>query len=166
MMFSAMDSNTWTEITISSGVSTKVDLDDLYRIRGEEWVHYRSHNGHDYVRKRGNGKILLHRLLIDATKGELVDHKNGDTLDNRKKNLRICTTVQNLQNSKLKKNSEQGFKGVEPRGNKWIARIGINGKKKYLGIFSSKEDAARAYDEAAILFFGEFARTNKDLGLL
>lgn len=91
-----------------------------------------------------------------------IDHKNGNGLDNRLKNLRIATESENSRNQNKRRTNKSGFKGVSwgTRDNKWRSYITINGKFKSLGYYSSKEDAAKAYDKAAIKYFGEFAKTN------
>lgn len=110
---------------------------------------------------RGNN-IYMHRVIMSAPKGVLVDHINGNGLDNRRENLRLCTHAQNLQNQKRKKNNTSGIKGVSwcSKSRKWDARIRLNMKQFYLGKFSSKEDAANAYAQAALKYHGEFARTS------
>lgn len=101
--------------------------------------------------------IAMHRYILGCGT-ESVDHKNGDTLDNRRDNLRPCTDTQNQGNRKLNANNTSGFKGVSwlKRKKRWRAAIG----KKEIGMFLDKHDAARAYDKAAIEYFGEFARVN------
>jgi hypothetical protein len=94
-----------------------------------------------------------------------TDHINHNGLDNRKTNLRICTTSQNAQNRPKDTRNISGYKGVGrcmSRGcnYEWRAEIKINGKKIHLGLFHSPEKAALAYDKAARNLFGEFALTN------
>src|SRR6185369_1147212 len=103
----------------------------------------------------------LHRIIADAKPGQIVDHINGDTLDNRRSNLRLCTTAENNRNTRGK-NPKSGFKGVYPQfgTNTWQAKITVAGKVLCLGTFKEKEDAAKCYDLAAREHFGEFARTN------
>lgn len=105
--------------------------------------------------------LCIHRLLMLGVKE--VDHKNGDGLDNRRENLRAATDSQNSANAgKCACASTSRFKGVswgKDRG-KWRAYIEMNGRQKFLGYFHDELDAARAYNEAALEAFGEFARVN------
>ncbi len=107
----------------------------------------------------------MHRLIMGSPKGMLVDHIDRNGLNNRKENLRICTRSQNGMNRIRNKNGTSKYKGVswcvQPRCiSKWYATIRLNGKDKFLGKFLVEEDAARAYDKAALEIFGEFARLN------
>ena len=96
-----------------------------------------------------------------------VDHRNTIRSDNRLDNLREATRQQNQSNRSLSKNNSSGFKGVIPRNNgNYEAKIIVNGKYTYLGTFEDPVLAAEAYDKAAVQHFGEFARTNKQLGLI
>lgn len=127
------------------------------------------HNKPDYPVVFANGKVLA-RLLLEAPDDQEVDHKNGDSLDNRRENLRFCTRSQNCQNRRRHSNNRSGFKGVyfDPQNcnrwttGRWIAQIRVNGKK-IRRIAHSKEEAARIYDDLARRFHGEFARTNSDI---
>lgn len=153
-----------------------VDEEDYPRVCKRKWgmspkegyayrkdIAYREYDGTSYY-----VGVAMHRLLADAKDGEFVDHINGDRLDNRRSNLRICTRQQNLQNRMpsevINGNTKQSrFKGVSKSVNKtnpWRATIGINGRSFYLGCFPTEEAAAAAYDEAAIAAFGEFAHVN------
>jgi hypothetical protein len=108
----------------------------------------------------------LHRLVMGARRGDPeIDHKNGDGLDCRKDNLRRATRSQNAANTGLGSRNKSGYKGVNwyPRYGKWRAAITSQGRRKTLGYFTSIEDAARAYDEAALRLHGEFALTNQDI---
>jgi hypothetical protein len=110
--------------------------------------------------------IRLHRLIMNPPKGMFIDHIDGNTMDNRKKNLRICTNQENTRNMKRIHN-KYGYKGIsfEKRviSRFWVALIcGIHKKGKItsLGTYATKEEAVRAYDRGAIKYFGEFASTN------
>lgn len=104
----------------------------------------------------------MHRLLMTSPTGTMVDHINGNGLDNRKENLRVVTNSQNLMNRGKNKNNTSGYKGVlwDKVRNKWIALIGFNNKNIYLGRFFTKNEAAFAYNAKAEELFGEFAQIN------
>lgn len=103
-------------------------------------------------------KVLLHRLIVGAKPSERVDHENGFTLDNRRFNLRKADAQQNGANRGINRNNRSGFKGVSWNKNaeKWSAHIKVLYRKKHLGYFTEKVDAAKAYDSAAQKAFGDF----------
>lgn len=132
---------------------------------------YAQHSSRDVGGRAGKRRtIALHRFLTLTGPTELVDHRNGDTLDNRFHNLRLCSPAENSRNVVGSKNRKRGgFKGVNwnRRAQKWEAGINggerqSNGKRRrlYLGLFVDPADAARAYDAAALRYFGEFAALN------
>ena len=143
-----------------------IDAEDYDRLSVFKW---HSHSGGYAFRNlskagnnsRGVGVVLMHREVIGAVKGQKVDHRNRDKLDNRKDNLRISTTSQNGGNMIKHADNESLFKGVSrhPHGG-WRARIGFDNEELALGVFETQEEAARAYDRAARRLFKEFARTN------
>lgn len=100
---------------------------------------------------------------MKVVSGEVVDHINGDGLDNRKCNLRVCNRAQNGGNSKLRSNNKSGYRGVSRYKNTlWQVHISAGGAaKRYLGVFKDIKEAAKAYNIAALEYFGEFARLNK-----
>lgn len=102
----------------------------------------------------------MHRLIIGAKRGQMVDHKDGNGLNNTLSNLRLCSHIQNCMNSASRGN-KTGYKGVTLlHSGKFVAGIKHNGKTIHLGTFILVKDAALAYDDAARKYFGEFARTN------
>lgn len=142
-------------LILTKGMKTVVDDESFSEISKSKWS--ASWSGRVWYAK--NNKGYLHRLIANAPAGLCVDHINGDTLDNRRKNLRICSHQQNTFNGPSRKPSS-GFKGVSRFKNKWWARLTVNGKTINKGSFDSVIDAARAYDDLARRFHGEFARTN------
>ena len=151
-------------IQILGGPCTLVDDEDAERVRALSL--YRAGNARCdlyYVGFRLNGRqLLLHRWLINAPAGLWVDHRDGVTTNNQKGNLRLATVRQNIANSKLSKASTSGFKGVHHLSGRWRAKIVSHGVPVFLGTFDTPEEAARAYDAAAVALFGEFARLNHD----
>ena len=107
--------------------------------------------------------VSMHRLILNATPGQQVDHRDGDGLNNRRCNLRRATQSENNFNRRrLRQVKTSKFKGVcfRPQLNKWYAQIAKHGRVIYLGVFTHEEDAAQAYDGAAATLFGEFAAPN------
>lgn len=104
--------------------------------------------------------ILMYRLMLDPKRNEYIHHINHDTLDNRRANLRVCTNAQNVAHQCPRKGGSSRFKGVCKTHGKWRAYIKVNWKQIHLGYFIDELKAARAYDQAAIQYFGEFAYTN------
>ncbi|PWA11094.1 endonuclease [Pueribacillus theae] len=155
-------------ITLTQGKAAIVDKREYERISQYNW-HY--HKGYAARTSRENGKkrtIYMHREIMQTPEGFVTDHINGNRLDNRKKNLRICTRAENnmnMRNYKSRKKSKKAskFKGVYWVGGiqaKWVAEIRHNGKQIHLGYFFHEIEAAYAYDQAALELFGEFASPN------
>lgn len=113
----------------------------------------------DYKTKRD---IRMHRLIMNCPKDKQVDHINGNGLDNRRSNLRICSVAENQRNSKVHKDNKSGYKGVSwnKEKKKWHVCIRIGKENKSLGYFISKIDAATAFNKTAKKYFGKFARLN------
>jgi hypothetical protein len=168
-------------IPLAGGVFAKIDAADLGHVRPHRWHTKRklSQPGRIYAqfsirlspgRKGKRGSVVMHRFIVGATAGIVVDHINGDTLDNRRVNLRVTNARGNATNITSSKNQKRGgFKGVSWNKNagKWAAiicagEVKPNGKRKqmHLGLFVDPVDAARAYDAEAIARFGEFASLN------
>ena len=116
-----------------------------------------------YVQRQSHkGKrIFMHRFILKTPKGEITDHINHNGLDNRRCNIRIATKMQNNLNRKPRKDKYKGVsRGGEPRKKKWQARIVVNKKSISLGYYATPKEAAKAYDKAALEYFGEFACIN------
>lgn len=146
-----------------AGLISLVDNDDYNLISKYSW-HLSSFG---YARARatvdigiGRKHILMHRVIMGNPIGMDIDHISGNKLDNRRENLRVCTRMENLRNSKIKKTNTSGFKGVswDKKRNMWRARITVGGEEIHIGSYAKKEVAKMEYDKMAVKFFGEFAR--------
>ena len=156
------------QIPLSQNQFAIVDDADFKQLNKFKWYVIKPQTG-GFVAARNTPRVkgkrrlvLMHRVIMNTPAGMDTDHRNHDTLDNQRHNLRVCTSSENKQNSLSRKGSSSEYKGVSwhKRTQKWQARIKINGKQQYLGIFSDEETAARAYDRAARELFGEFAHCN------
>lgn len=147
------------EIQLTQGKVAIVDDEDFDRVSVRKWQIYpKGYAGATVKVFLGRQTVLMHRFIIDAGKDEQVDHVNGDKLDNRKENLRICTPTQNRANSKARSDGS-GVKGVHlQKAGNYTASICHNREVQYLGTFDKIEDAKKVYDERAKELFGEFFR--------
>lgn len=159
---------TFRKIRLTEGKCTLVDSDVFYLLNNFQWG-IAGEKGKFYVfgsqiiSPEEIKLVRLHRLIINAPDGLLVDHRNTDTLDNRRSNLRLATRSQNSFNrQKTKSKTSSRFIGVcfDKRKGLWSACINFNRKRIWLGYFKNEIDAARAYDAAAKKYHGEFARLN------
>lgn len=149
-------------IALSQGKLTKVDDEDFDELNEYKWHLAVGGTGHISAGRRKNGKtIFMHRQITKCPDGLEVDHVNGDSLDNRRKNLRVCTHAENLRNRKVNHSNVSGYKGVRNNNGQWQAYITFNRKFIHLGNFDNKIEAAKAYNKASKVYFGEFARMNK-----
>jgi len=153
-------------VPLTCGYEAVVDAADAKLVEGLNWSVSSSTAPSKYAtttlivegKRRPFG---MHRFLMGSD-SPMIDHKDGDGLNNRRSNLRHCAGAsQNAANKKVPANSTTGFKGVRaPRCGKWAAAIEFGGIYYHLGTFDTAETAALAYDEAAVELFGPFARTN------
>lgn len=144
-----------------------VDADDYTLVAPYKW--YAVQDGHNIYAatniRKGNKYTnkRMHRLILDAKKGEIVDHINRDGTDNRRQNLRIVNRAQNRMNASKYSNGASNYKGVtfDKRYNKYRAQIKTNGKSKHIGYYDTEEEAALAYNRAAQELFDEYAYLNE-----
>lgn len=150
------------EIPLQDGTFAVVDLDDLDLARSRTWVavHTSARRSMKYVVSAGGGCDRLHRLVLRAPAGIEVDHRDRDTMNCRRSNLRVATHTQNMRNRSRYRNNTSGFKGVYPFRGRWRAMIKGDDKRHCLGVHDSARVAAEAYDAAAIRLHGEFAALN------
>lgn len=141
-----------------------VDAVDFQELSKWRW----RKTSHGYIARglRVNGKqkqVYMHRHIMSPERGMVVDHKNGNGLDNRRSNLRVCTQAQNVANSRMKNTNTSGFKGVcwsEPM-QKWVARLTVDYKQVVLGYATSKRAAYRMYVNALRQAAGEYANLKR-----
>lgn len=148
-------------IKLTQGRYTVVDDEDYEELNMSKWFYNSGYAGR-HIRKEKLYTVFIHSLLMNPPEGYLVDHINGDTLDNRRTNLRFCTKSENAHNRKASIGGTSKYKGVTWRKDwgKWVAQIKVAGKKLSLGGYSKEEEAALAYNEAALKYFGEFSKLN------
>lgn len=144
-------------IPLAHGKFIMVDDEDYEWLSQYKW----SLNSDNYPSRYENKKfITIHRLIMNPPVNMQVDHVNGNRLDNRRTNLRICTRSQNCVNREASTKGISGYRGVTKHKDRWRARIEVNDKKIHLGLFDTKEEAAQAYNKAATAYFGEYACLN------
>ena len=134
-----------------------VDDEDHERLAKYNWQ--KSTNGYA-IRSEGTDKVYLHQEVCPTPPGVYADHVNGQRLDNRRCNLRPATHSQNGQRRKVQVNNSSGYRGVSQSPNGWRSQIYVNNKRISLGYYKDAAAAARAYDRAALQYFGSNAATN------
>ncbi|WP_407430580.1 AP2/ERF family transcription factor [Arcticibacter sp.] len=168
------------EITLTQGKVAIVDDSDYEYLSKYKW-YTKNNNGFFYaVRTDRSVKprrtIFMHRLVMNEWNSKtFIDHKDHDTLNNQKANLRACCHAENMRNgTKTSKLKTSVFKGVSKRVQRrngkviytaWLAQVGFEGKRIQVGLFQDEVEAAKAYDKAALKYFGQYANLNfKDHG--
>ncbi|ARL91005.1 HNH endonuclease [Burkholderia pseudomallei] len=154
------------EIALPRGLVAVVDDEDFDLLNSFTW-HFTLGYAVRHLERPGSGVYRtterMHRMIMGVGPGTIdkrqVDHINGNKLDNRKSNLRVCTNAENGRNRGAQKNNSSGYKGVcwHPQSGKWRARIKVDGRQISLGLHASAEAAHKAYEVGARKFHGEFA---------
>ena len=129
------------------------------------WTMCKAYSRHAYAESKAS-RTILHRLLTDAAEGFVVDHINGDTMDNRSANLRVCSHAQNMRNRRKHSGTKSTFKGVYRCSNGWASEAAKGGVRIRKSGFKTELEAALFYDAAAKELHGEFAKTNASMGLI
>jgi len=153
-----METNGTTIRRTSNGTRFSFDTVNLPIVDGHTW-----HSLGAYVATKINGKTkYLHRLIMGEPNRRVVDHVDGNPSNNTRENLRVCTIQQNIMGKRAHPNKTSRFKGVSWSATRkmWLAYINKNYKTYYLGGFSNENDARDAYDKAALIMFGNYAKTN------
>lgn len=147
------------EIGLVNGGFAVVDDESLPLMGARRWRR-KSDHGRTYVYSSTRPQVALHRLIADPPAGMMVDHINGNGLDNRRANLRVASNSQNQANRQRVRGAY--IKGIcfHRKSGKWQAQIKKDDVNFYLGLYASEEAAAHAYAKAAHRLFGEFAWTN------
>lgn len=150
-------------LRLRGGASTMLDDTDYDRAKDFRW--HKTTNGYvaGFVMEQGvRRRVYLHRWLLEAQPGQIVDHIDGNKLNNRRSNLRLVTRSQNQANRRHNRNSRSRYKGVtwHKRRGMWMARIQVRGRRITIGYFVDPLQAAYEYDAFARTFFGEYARVN------
>lgn len=140
-----------------NGKETKISISDRHIVNDRSLS--LSRNGYVMI-WTSKGIKYLHRFLMNAEPGAIVDHINGGALDNRRVNLRICTRTENARNRKKYSSSKYTYKGVYKNGNRFYAHIGLNGRKIRSRSFLSEIEAAREYDRLAKEYYGQYCKLN------
>lgn len=151
------------KIKLTQNKYALVDNEDFEWLNSFKWCIVGYKNYYYAGRDDKGKKVKMHRLIVNPIGKQVVDHINGNTLDNRKKNLRLCFNYENIKNRRLNRNNVSGYKGIiwTPHMNKWKTRISNEGKSIHVGYFDTKKEAAIAYNAAAVVLHKKFAKLNE-----
>ena len=149
-------------ITLTQGKKAVVDDEDFIWLSSWKWFAIRDVDRFYAARNSKKRLVRMHRSLMNPTYSMDVDHINGNGLDNRRENLRVCSRRENARNSRKRCKGSSMFKGVclDRQYGTWRASVRFNRKLINIGRFRNEEEAARAYDNAAEQYFGVFAHVN------
>lgn len=151
------------EVHLSRGHIAIVDAADFQRVSQYKWTVMKTKHRFYAYHKIGSRRTteLMHRFILSAPPGLQVDHINGDGLDNRRSNLRLCSNAENSRNQLKRRGTSSQYKGVcwNKAKNTWIAQIKVNYQVIYLGCFETEEEAHAAYCAASAKYHGDFGRT-------
>ena len=153
------------KIILTQGKEALIDEEDYEMVNKHTWYAHKQWGYYARTNIRKNKKrtcILMHRFIMGAKKGQMIDHINCNGLDNRRSNLRFCTPTGNSINRRKNIGCSSKYKGVHwhNQNRKWRSQIMINKKSTQVGMFECEIVAARAYDQQAIRLHGEFAKLN------
>jgi len=158
-------------VPLTQGYEAIIDVSDFHLVDGFSWYSQIKRRSDGSIRAvyavrtcRAGGKmraIMMHRVIAGTPEGLETDHQDGNSLNNRRLNLRYASTAQNQRNRKLQINNTSGAKGVswDPHRRKWRAMIAVDGRDRILGRFRTIEEAASTYAAASKKLHGEFGRT-------
>jgi len=152
------------QIELTQGYFAIVDDEDFEWLRKLKWFYFETDSGNCYAKtsiyisKSKSEHPYMHRMIMKANKGQQIDHRNRNGLDNQRLNLRFCNYSLNHANAKKRLNTSSNYKGVcwDKARQRWMLQVG----SKHYGRFDDEIEAAKAYDTKAIELYGEFARTN------
>lgn len=149
-------------ISLTQNKVALVDDKDYEWLSKFSWRAVRTKNGFYAATTIDGRDVKMHRLILDAPDGTEVDHVNNFTLDNSRKNLRECTHTENMQNQTPRRNTSSRYKGVYWNRNtsKYRVNIVVKGERKFLGSFDDEDKAGERYNQAAEVYFGQFAHLN------
>ena len=153
-------------IPLTGGFTTVIDEADWPLVAPYTWCTVKQGTRYPYAKawaREGADRrvIFMHRLILNAPPELQIDHKNHDTLDNRRSNLRLVTNAQNQANLRARGGTSR-FRGVRWFKNRWQAAVMFHGRLHYLGRYDDEEEAARAVDRALLAWWGDHARLNLD----
>lgn len=155
------------ELALNNGMVTMVDDEDYEYLSVHRWHAFQCRKTWYVIRscsrkERPRRSIYMHRVILGVPAGTLVDHKDGNGLNNTRSNLRVASGTQNQCNRDKQKDNTSGYKGVTRKDGRWAAQIKYKKTCYHLGAFDDPVDAAKAYDAKARELHGEFAKVNFD----